>query len=188
MYWQHILWCLSNRSLLRQRKEETWLIGLEHLVTWSAQPKQKMAFGRCLKWPPERRCRHAGERAATNAVCCEYLPLDSVPVLGLKKSVCEGHTPIYTVIPTSPAPPLTFARCFWERDPRKKSFVLSIFPPFGLIFSHGDVYQYLRELGQMGPFLMLYLNHSSLPICQMLSCDPAGWLERCDPGSRQSLL
>ncbi len=35
---------------------------------------------------------------------------------------------------------------------QKKSFVLSIFPPFGLIFSHGDVYQYLRELGQMRPF------------------------------------
>ncbi len=176
MYWQHILCCLSNRSLLRQRKEETWPIGLEHLVIWSAQPKQKMAFGRCLKWPLERRCRHAGERRITNAVCCEYLPLDTVPVL------------------PPPTTPHVRQMLLGKRSQKKKFCFVSIFfsfSPFGLIFSHGDVYQYLRELGQMGLFLMLYLNlwyHSSLPICQMLSCDPVGWLERCDPVSCQSIL
>lgn len=69
-----------------------------------------------------------------------------------------------------------------RRSQKKKlCFVcLFVFLFWSSIFSHGDVYQYLRELGGMGLFfLMLYLNlwyHSSLPICQMLSCDPVGWM------------
>lgn len=97
-----------------------------------------------------------------------------MPQLGLKKSVCEGHTSIYTVIHPPSHSPNAFGK-----DPKKKKLFVCFFPPFwSYIFSHGDVYQYLRELGEMGLFfLMLYLNlwyHLSLPICQMLSCDPLG--------------
>lgn len=98
-------------------------------------------------------------------------------------SVCEGHTSVYSVIH-----PPHIRQKLWERDPsHKKSFVFVCFSFCSYIFSHGDVYQYLKELGT---FLTLYLKlwyPSSLPTCQMLSRYTVGWLERCDPVSCQSI-
>lgn len=85
--------------------------------------------------------------------------------------MCEGHTPIYSHTPPH------IRQMLLGKIPEKKLFVCFFLPFWSYIFSHGDVYQYLRELGEMGLFLMLYLNlwyHLSLPICQMLSCDPLG--------------
>lgn len=97
--------------------------------------------------------------------------------------VCEGHTSVYSVIH-----PPHIRQKLWERDPSdKKSFVFVCFSFCSYIFSHGDVYQYLKELGT---FLTLYLKlwyPSSLPTCQMLSRYTVGWLERCDPVSCQSI-
>lgn len=137
-----------------------------------------MAFGRCLKWPLERRCRHAGERRATNAVCCEYLPLDSMPVLGLKQSVCEGHTSIYTVIHLPSHSPNAFGK---EIPEKKALFCLFVcFPFLVFYFQSRRCLSVFKRTWRNGTFfLMLYLNlwyHSSLPICQMLSCDPVGWM------------
>lgn len=105
------------------------------------------------------------------------------------KRVCVRGTLLFT---PSYTPPSHSPNAF-GKDPKKKKLFVCFFPSFwSYIFSHGDVYQYLRELGEMGLFfLMLYLNlwyHLSLPICQMLSCDPLGWLERSDPVSCQSIL
>lgn len=116
------LW-LSNRSLLRQKKEETWPIGSEHSAIWSAQPKQKMEFGKYSKWPLERRYRHAGERRTADAFCCECSAMDFIPVLGLQKCVSEGHTSVYSVIH-----PPHIRQKLWERVPSdKKSFVFVCF-------------------------------------------------------------
>lgn len=85
--------------------------------------------------------------------------------------VCERGTLLFTQSYT----PLTFAKCFWDRDPRKKKLCFVSFSPFGLIFSHGDVYQYLRELGQMGLFLCFTWICGIIQACPSAKCWPC-WL------------
>lgn len=96
---------------------------------------------------------------------------------------CVRGTPLFT----QSYIPLTFAKSFGKEIPATKKALFLSFSFCSYIFSHGDVYQYLKELGTL---LMLYLKFwypSSLPTCQMLSLYPVGWLERCDPLSCQSI-
>lgn len=61
--------------------------------------------------------------------------------------VCVRGTLLFTVIH-----PPHIRQMLLGKIPEKKAFCL-FFPPFwSYIFSHGDVYQYLRELREMGLF------------------------------------
>lgn len=47
----------------------TWPTGSMPLVTWSAQPRRRKAWGRCLRWPPGQRCRPRDEARRVAAIC-----------------------------------------------------------------------------------------------------------------------
>ena len=58
------------RSLWSPRKAGTWPTASVPMVTKSALLKPKMAWGKCLRWPPGRRCRPRS--AAGRAAVCSY--------------------------------------------------------------------------------------------------------------------
>ena len=60
----------TDRSPWNRRKAVTWPTRSVPSDIWSAPRKQRMAWGKCLRWPPERRCRPGGARRATSVFCC----------------------------------------------------------------------------------------------------------------------
>lgn len=59
------------RNLWNQRMDGTWRTGSVPLVTWSALRKQRMAWGKCSRWPPGLHYRPGGERRAVNVSYCK---------------------------------------------------------------------------------------------------------------------
>lgn len=100
--------------------------------------------------------------------------MDFIPVLGLQKSVYEGHTSVYSVIH-----PPHICQKLWERVPSdKKKLCFCLFFSFCLYFSHGDVYQYLKELGSFFfdalPEIVVSFKLAHLPNVDMLPCGLIG--------------
>ena len=60
----------TARSPWNRRKAVTWPTRSVPSDIWSAPRKQRMAWGKCLRWPPERRYRPGGARRATSVFCC----------------------------------------------------------------------------------------------------------------------
>lgn len=58
-----------NRNQWSQRRRGTWLTGSTPLVTWSARPRPRTAWGRCLRWPPGRRYRPRDDPRRAAAFC-----------------------------------------------------------------------------------------------------------------------
>ncbi|CAF88687.1 unnamed protein product, partial [Tetraodon nigroviridis] len=64
--------CLHpSRSQSGPMRAETWPTASVPSATWSVPPRPRTACGRCLRWPPERRCRCANARGEAPASCCE---------------------------------------------------------------------------------------------------------------------
>lgn len=102
IYYKYYNLSLFLRNLWSQKTGGTWQTGSMPLDTWSVLQKQRMVWGKSLRWPPGLHYRPDEERRAVNVPFCKRGHGDCFLWGGRRRSTRSNLTPPHLPPPQQP--------------------------------------------------------------------------------------